>query len=54
MNHFEYKFKLQPPRQREISCINCKKVFKSSLLVIAYCPYCRSKNILPSGFSPTR
>lgn len=46
--------KIEPPRQREIVCEKCKKTFLSSLLGVAYCPYCRHANKLEPGFSPTR
>jgi uncharacterized OB-fold protein len=42
------------PRQREITCEKCKKTFRSSLLGVAYCPYCRHPNKLEAGFSPNR
>lgn len=45
---------LKPPRQREITCSKCKRTFKTSLLGVAYCPYCRHPNKLEPGFSPTR
>ena len=45
---------LQPPRQRELVCPNCKFEFKSSLLGVAYCPNCHKPVKLEPGFSPTR
>lgn len=45
---------IKPPRQREITCAKCKRSFLTSLLGVAYCPYCRHPNKLEPGFSPTR
>ncbi len=45
--------KIKPPRQRIIVCAKCKREFRSSLLYLAYCPYCRHPNKLEPGFSPT-
>lgn len=42
------------PRQREIKCEKCGKTFKSSLLGVAYCPYCGHPNKLEPGFSPNQ
>ncbi|MCA1905609.1 MAG: hypothetical protein LDL07_07260 [Desulfarculus sp.] len=45
---------IKPPRQREVTCPKCKRVFLTSLLGVAYCPYCRTPTKLEPGFSPTR
>lgn len=45
---------IKPPRQRVVVCTKCKKEFKTSLVGVAYCPYCRTPNKLEPGFSPTR
>ncbi|MCB2189132.1 MAG: hypothetical protein KQJ78_22150 [Deltaproteobacteria bacterium] len=45
---------IKPPKLREICCTKCKKKFQSSLLAVAYCPYCGHANKLEPGFSPTR
>jgi Zn finger protein HypA/HybF involved in hydrogenase expression len=45
---------LKLPRQREITCDKCKQTFKSSLLAVAYCPYCGHPNKLEAGFSPNQ
>lgn len=44
--------RIKPPRQRTVICAKCKREFKTSLLFVAYCPYCRHPNKLETGFSP--
>ncbi|ADK85105.1 hypothetical protein Deba_1738 [Desulfarculus baarsii DSM 2075] len=46
--------RIKPPRQREVQCQKCKRTFKTSLLAVAYCPYCRAPVKLEPGFSPNR
>jgi len=47
-------FGLKPPQQRTVTCDNCHKTFKTSLLGTVYCPYCRHPNKLELTFNHSR